>query len=38
MVLNIFEFLVNLLTLLRLRVANIESCSNNQKGFCDKLY
>lgn len=29
-VLKIFEFLVNLTTLLRLRVANIDSCSNNQ--------
>ena len=33
MVLKIFEFLVNLVTLFRLRVANIESCSNNQFVF-----
>jgi len=32
-VLKIFEFLVNLATLLRFRVANIESCSNNQNVF-----
>jgi BirA family biotin operon repressor/biotin-[acetyl-CoA-carboxylase] ligase len=32
-VLRIFEFRVNLTTLLRLRVANIDSCSNNQIGF-----
>jgi len=33
MALKIFEFFVNLTTLLRLRVANIESCSNNQYVF-----
>src|SRR5579863_9597209 len=33
MVLKIFEFLVNLATLLRFRVANTESCSNNQNVF-----
>ena len=32
-VLKIFEFRVNLTTLLRFRVANIDSCSNNQKCF-----
>jgi hypothetical protein len=35
MALKIFEFLVNLAALLRLRVASIESCSNNQYFFYD---
>lgn len=31
--LKIFEFLVNLATLLRFRVANTDSCSNNENVF-----
>jgi hypothetical protein len=33
MVLKIFEFRVNLVTPVRFRVANKESCSNNQNVF-----